>query len=153
MNTWLRQIRWIVPVLVVVTLLAIPPMVHGGGRWSGMDPEFNMADHKFNVTVEWPSENSCDIVGPVRFKIVAPGGEFVSESEEDFRCGDGSVNTIATKTKFTDRGKGDTVRVSAKLRATEDFPVAVIIEIDNEFAQRCVGASNKTLKCKPLSGF
>lgn len=157
MDTWIRQLKWIVSAIVLVSMLTVPAVVFGhGGRWSGMDPDFVVDGHQYNVTIYWPSHHSCNIEGPIKFVIRAPGGEFGSESEGEFSCSiadetqsvtsQGEIS-LETKTRFLSKSKRGPIMITAGLRSSESFPVLIKIERDGRTVQECEGESNELIKC------
>jgi hypothetical protein len=134
---------------MLVLLLAVPPIVHGGGRWSGIDPVLSYEGKTVNIWVEWPEEYTCSLSGLITMQVNAPGATLISESKDTFACADGSSNTIETKTTVINSGKKGYLQVMKVVaKATQTFPVNVLTYVDGSLMQTCSGYSNKSFDCK-----
>lgn len=149
---WIRKLKWVAGVCSLVAVFAAVPAVYGGLRWTGIDPEVDVDEDTLNVRVEWPEEYSCSISNPVLIVVTVPNkAEYspVRESSGSFDCGP-EESEISTHTLVVEQGKADIVHVSAWLRASERFPVRVLVYEDGEREQVCKGASNRFIACRPL---
>jgi hypothetical protein len=80
----LKDLKWVVCGSTLLAMLAVVPIVQGGGRWRGIDPELKYGGHTINVWVEWPEEYTCAIDGAIAMDIKAPGATLVGESTGTF---------------------------------------------------------------------
>jgi len=142
-----KHLKWAIAVLTLLVLLAVPPVVHGGPRWRGVDPILTVGGHQVNVWVEWPEPYTCLIDKTITFKISAPEGVLVSESSGSFGCDDGTTNDITTRTRVSQKGVEGTLSVSTKLRAPADFPVRVLVYVDGKLQRTCEGSANRVFTC------
>ena len=144
-----RNLKWIVGASMVFVLLASATVAYGGGRWRGIDPELAVNGHRINVWVGWPATFNCsvDAVG-VRF-LVPYGADaaIVGESDDSLSCGDGTYKRRVTRSSVLEKLNRNQVAVRASVRASERFPVRVVVFKDGELAARCGGLSNERITC------
>jgi hypothetical protein len=139
---------------MLVLLLAVPPIVHGGGRWSGIDPVLLYGGHIVNVYVEWPEEHTCSISSPITMGVKAPGATLLLDSAWTFTCVSGDTNTVQTATTVLNSGKKGTLQVvNVMVNASQSFPVHVLVFVDGSLKQSCSGSSNKSFNCTTLRVF
>jgi hypothetical protein len=146
----MNRIKLALPVLMIVAIMSVPVIVEAGVRWSRMDPALEMNGHTVNIFATWPEEHNCDIKGPIKFKMSAPGAKFLEDSKDAFRCENGERIVHTTKTKFSQRGEDSILNISARFRTSGVFPVGILVYVDGDLVQRCMGRSDKVVKCKPM---
>ena len=151
MRKLMRNVKLVAAASAVLAFMVAAPVVYGGLRWTGFDPELQVGGHKVNITIFAPTGRWCDVEGPVDVRVWVPKGtdaRLVSESEGD----DGGC-TVVTSTTIGERGRhGVIVGVKAE---TDDpmqrFPMKVEIEVDDELVEdSCRGSVNKWIKCDPV---
>jgi len=103
---------------------------------------------RINIWAGWPEEYTCELDGLIALEIKhskKSEAEFVSESIDDFECGDGSSTTILTKTKLkaSKKLKTDEIRVKAKAKGTEVFPLRVVVYQNDVLVGSCEGNTFK----------
>ena len=143
-------------------------VAHGGGRWSGIDPELMVNGEKFNIYIEWPEEDTCLIDGLIDVDVWYPKGtnaELIFESESEFPCdtADGGFIPTLTKTSLKDGTDQDPnqggIMVSAKVNTSVQMPVTVKVyhnttlvdgKPTGEPIQVCEGFSDAFVFCAPL---
>jgi len=138
-------------------MLIAVPVVYGGIRWSGFDPQVQIGGTQYNVTVIAPESAWCDVSGPIDVTFyVAPGSEYVVDSESTGGSGDCAVET---KTTFVETARADG-RVGLEVLVSSDkkgrdkgkgrFPVKLEVVVDeggDEAVTYCNGSSNKPVRC------
>lgn len=151
MSKWMKKTKWMIAASMMLVVLAGVSVVHGGGRWSGVDPEFTVDESYINVWVEWPEEHTCNLDETIEFEIKygkKAKVKFVAESKDSFECSDGSTTTIKTNTNLKkDKKLGDNeLRLKAKAHGSEIFPVRVLIYQNGELVGSCDGETLTTKK-------
>ena len=160
----------------MLVLVISAGVVHGGGRWSGIDPEVLVDGEKINVYIEWPQGQSCNIDGDIDVDFWYPKGAdaqlvFESESYDEFPClGSGNSSliedgfiTVLTKTNLKEGTESDPnqggIMVSAKVNTAETMPVTIKVYRNTELVdgkpvgdpiQVCNGFSDDFVFCEPL---
>ncbi|MCH8109221.1 MAG: hypothetical protein IIB15_03750 [Chloroflexi bacterium] len=144
MRKWKRGLKWMTGASMLLVLMLVTTVAYGGGRFSGIDPIVYVDGDRINVWVEWPEEYTCELDGLIDFEIKHSKKsevQFVSESIDDFTCGDGSFITIETQTdlRADKKLKTDEIRVKARARATGVFPLRVVIYQNDVLVGSCEG--------------
>ena len=152
-----RSLKWMVVPAALMLLLLSVPVVHSGGRWSGIDgsvpvytltKELAVNGHVLNAEVKFPQLNTCSI-SDVFVTVTVPKGTAValtSEGSGTFDCHDGSFATFQTHTTIN-YAKVKGVKVSAMVEASETFTTELHVYKNGALEQSCSGESNKSMAC------
>lgn len=176
LGNWSRRIKWLAGASAMVLALAVVPVVYGGGRWSGMDPELRVNGQKVNVWVEWPTDMTC-AVEDIKVLVLVPllvDVQLVSESSELITCPDGTTKSLQTHTTIQ-RALVKAVNVSATVESLDasaqlglsldddlslstsldaevnEFPVNMRVYKNDSLTRECTGLSNLAVECLPFS--
>ena len=153
----IRNLKWMVVPAALMLLLLSVPVVHGGGRWSGIDgsvPVYTLTNelavngHVLNAEVKFPQINTCSI-SDVFVTVTVPKGTDVvltSEGSGTFDCHDGNFATFQTHTTIN-YAKVNGVKVSAMGAASETFITELAVYKNGALEQNCSGESNKIMAC------
>ena len=138
------KLKWMTGASMILVLMLVTTVAYGGGRFSGIDPIVYVDGDRINIWAEWPEEYTCELDGLIDFEIKHSKKsevEFVSESIDDFDCGDGSSTTIWTQSelKADKKLKTDEIRVKAKAKATGVFPLRVVVYQNDVLVGSCEG--------------
>lgn len=150
-----RKLKWLVAVAVVVAMGAFAPIVYGGLKWSGIDPEVDVDGHQVNVTVAVPPGQWCNIDGAIKVEFLVhkkASATLVAESvdTDGSKCGAHTSSSIKHKKGSKLEGK---VYVTVVVEAEDGkFPVEVLVVANGEGgdAISCAGQTDKKIKCGPL---
>ena len=150
MRKWMKNIKLIIAVSSMLAMFAIAPVVHGGITWSGIDPIFLVNGHQFNVYIEWPSQYTCTIQGPIEVDVRVPNNApyaFIMESSDDVG-GCGSPQFTETKVDFDNR---DNVEVKTEVHSAQVFPVRVLVYLDGLLVRTYEGMSSDDITGDPIA--
>ena len=122
--------------LLAVTAL-LPGIASAWVTWDGMDPGIDLGDRgTMSIYVEWPTEMTCDVGSTIDIKVALPKdvkGAVVNESNESFRCADGSRVRIKTDTEIVSRGNSRKAEITAVAKdATAKFPLNVVVTVNGD---------------------
>ena len=136
--------KWLLgPTALLLVMMLAVPIAHGGVLWSGIDPIFRVADHQFNVRIEYPSQYDCSIDGDIKVVVKVPKSVdhvFLSESK-----GNLSGCSQLTHTYFEKSRAKDHITVRVEVRSDEKFPVKVKVDMDGEWVAVAEGDSNSRI--------
>ena len=156
----IRSLKWLVAPAALMLLLLSVPVVHGGGRWSGIDgsvPVYTLTNelavngHVLNAEVKFPQLNTCSI-SDVFVTVTVPKGTDValmSEGSGTFDCHDGNFVTLQTHTTIN-YAKVKGVKVAAIVAASETFTTELHVYKNEAMEQSCSGESNKSMACSSV---
>lgn len=155
MKKWItRNLKWLIAAsAVLVIAAAVPTTSEAGRRWSGADPVFKVNGHDLNIWVQWETEHTCDIKGPINVVVAMPHDakyEFIEESNEKFDCdGDGRADTRITTNTVVREYRGDKVVVGALFNAPDiRFQTGLEVQKDGKTATKCKGVANTFFLCR-----
>lgn len=176
LGNWSRRIKLLAGASAIMAALVVAPVVYGGGRWSGMDPELRVNGEKVNVWVEWPTDMTCE-VGNIKVQVLAPllaNVQLVSESSGSFTCPDGTTRRLETHTTI-EKALVKAINVSATVESLDlsaqaslsldgglsldtslnaevsEFPVNVRVYKNDTPVRDCTGMSNLPVECPPFT--
>ena len=157
----IRSLKWMVAPAALMLLLLSVPVVHGGGRWSGIDGsvpvytltnELGVNGHVLSAEVKFPQLNTCSI-SDVFVTVTVPKGTDValmSEGSGTFDCHDGNFATLQTHTTVNFANvKG--VVVSAFVAASESFTMELAVYKNGSMEKNCSGNSNQSVTCRSVN--
>lgn len=132
------MVGWIVPTIASAWL-----------SWDGIDPviALNGGEHNLAIRIDWPSNYTCSIQGPIEVRVSVPNGmpaEVIQESVDSFPCG----NVISTATSVSERRGdrlSDLVGVFVNVNASEVFPAKVSISLDGQLVRVLRGSSRSVI--------
>ena len=102
-----------------------------------MDSVISLGSHsEMFIHVEWPSEMTCDVGPMIQIKISVPrnvAANFLAESNETFRRGDGDVR-IKTNTEVVSKSGGNAKADITAVAKEGDarFPMNLIVTINGD---------------------
>lgn len=149
MSKWMKNLKLMAGVGVVLAMFAAVPVVYGGLSWTGIDPVLVANEHTMNVWVEWPTGRECDITGVISVDVHG-ADELISESAESFACGDDTVFPQTATTVHQSWQPYFFWVQRVRVPASESFPVQVKIYKDGVLATTCEGYSNSDVGCWPV---
>ncbi len=148
MRNWTKSLKWTAGASMLLVMLMAVQVVQGGGRFSGIDPEVLVNEEKFNVYIEWSTDDMCLIDGLIDVNFWYPSGtntgvteaELVMESDASFPCDHSSNSSlidengnihVVTKTNLkagteSDPNQGG-ILVTANVNASEQMPFTVYV--------------------------
>lgn len=144
----LRAKLMTIPFLVVVAIAAFPAIA-AAIEWDGIDPVVNLGNgHTLSVHVEWEKLYTCSLEKDLAIGVSLPSiyrdAKLVSESAQDFKCPDGTTNTVQTRTKVElQNALVDSALVTAKVAAKGNFAARVHTSIDGVEVAVADGKSNQ----------
>lgn len=100
-----KNLKWMVGASMLAVMLAAVGVVHGGGRWSGIDPILTVDGHQVNIIVSTSQGSWCDL-DTIAVEVSVPQGsdtQFISESS-GADCGIVTSTTIVENEDPNDQG-------------------------------------------------
>ena len=165
MRKWTKSLKWTAGALMFLVMLMAVPIVQGGGRFSGIDPEVLVNRDKINVYIEWPEHLTCNIHGLIDVNFLYPEDAKVQltfESHKKFQCDTAPNGFVVahTKTNLKVWDEDDSFQVSAKVNTSEIIPVNVLVYHNSPGldengkpigtpVQVCEGFSDELVFCDP----
>ncbi len=150
MKVWMKNLKLMAALSVIVVVFASASVAYGGLRWAGFDPELMVNGDQVNIYVEWPASYTCD-VDDVHVVVSVPRGTdvtLVGESFSNFDC-NGEAFFVESDTQIVTHGKKNAIKVMATVESDERFPVRLQVFENGQLQQLCEGRNNK-VACKPL---
>ena len=144
----IRSLKWMVVPSALMLLVLGVGVIHGGGRWSGIDPEILINGHTINVWVGWYEDDTC-LIEDVFVEFSIPDGTeavLVAESNDTFGCDNNPSVTLVTQSSIYDGEKAQIV-VEANVETSaddgehagdhEEFHTMIKIYLDGDLISTC----------------